>query len=234
MPPLKGKILVKTMTFWDRSPIGSSFAKSPIGSENWFEEIRKEKDKTQAWRYSIFPEFLGKSVLEIGVGSGIDHKNIMKYGYNVYGVDESERCLELTKTFTGNRFLFRCKAESLKPFLSNYFDVVYSFGVFHHIPDVERAVAEVYRVLKPGGTAYIIVYHKFSLFYAKIVLMRMLRLEFLRESYAARLSRIEQGDGEVFVSVWSKRYARKLFKDFKVKIWKPSPLNWFMVIEATK
>ena len=33
------------------------------------------------------------------------------------------------------------------------FDAVYSFGVLHHTPDIERAVSEVHRVLRPGGTA---------------------------------------------------------------------------------
>ena len=43
------------------------------------------------------------------------------------------------------------------------FDVVYSFGVLHHTPDIERSVAEVHRVLRPGGTAYVMLYHRYSL-----------------------------------------------------------------------
>ena len=43
------------------------------------------------------------------------------------------------------------------------FDIVYSWSVPHHSPDTPRAVSEVYRVLKPGGKALIMVYHKWSM-----------------------------------------------------------------------
>jgi ubiquinone/menaquinone biosynthesis C-methylase UbiE len=50
-------------------------------------------------------------------------------------------------------------------FGQNAFDAVYSFGVLHHTPDTEKAIAEVYRVLKPGGIALIMLYHRHSLNY---------------------------------------------------------------------
>jgi SAM-dependent methyltransferase len=49
-------------------------------------------------------------------------------------------------------------AENL-PFASNSFDLVYSWGVLHHTPDTEGAIAEVRRVLKPGGQARVMLYH---------------------------------------------------------------------------
>jgi SAM-dependent methyltransferase len=42
-------------------------------------------------------------------------------------------------------------------------DVVYSFGVLHHTPDIERSVSEVHRFLGPGGVAYVMLYHRYSL-----------------------------------------------------------------------
>lgn len=52
-------------------------------------------------------------------------------------------------------------AEAL-PFLDESHDVVYSWGVLHHSPDTPRAIDEVWRVLRRGGEARIMVYHKHS------------------------------------------------------------------------
>lgn len=53
-------------------------------------------------------------------------------------------------------------AENL-PFAKETFHCVYSWGVIHHSPDTAKAVSEIFRVLKPGGEARIMVYHKYSL-----------------------------------------------------------------------
>ena len=53
-------------------------------------------------------------------------------------------------------------AENL-PFKENEFDAIYSWGVIHHSADTQNCLDEIYRVLKPGGFAKIMVYHKYSL-----------------------------------------------------------------------
>jgi SAM-dependent methyltransferase len=45
---------------------------------------------------------------------------------------------------------------------------VYSFGVLHHTLDTQKAINEVHRVLKPGGKAIIMLYHKGFRYYLKI------------------------------------------------------------------
>src|SRR5205085_2094425 len=60
------------------------------------------------------------------------------------------------------------------PFRPASFDVVYSHGVLHHIPDIGAAVAEVYRVLRPGGRAVVMLYHRRSLNYLEILTVRRL------------------------------------------------------------
>jgi len=52
-------------------------------------------------------------------------------------------------------------AENL-PFAENSFDIVYSYGVLHHTPSTADAIQEVKRVLRPGGKARIMIYHKYS------------------------------------------------------------------------
>src|SRR5207245_4997879 len=52
-------------------------------------------------------------------------------------------------------------AENLD-FNDNSFDLVYSHGVLHHTPDTARAVREIHRVLRPGGRAVVMLYHRNS------------------------------------------------------------------------
>jgi ubiquinone/menaquinone biosynthesis C-methylase UbiE len=81
-------------------------------------------------------------------------------------VDITDMHLRLTqKNFEMEGFeadLYKADASTL-PFYDNYFDCVYSFGVLHHIPDVEMVLAEAKRVLKPGGLLQVAVYHRYSI-----------------------------------------------------------------------
>ena len=62
------------------------------------------------------------------------------------------------------------------PFDDNTFDLVYSWGVIHHTPDTPKAMDEIVRVLKPGGTAKVMIYHRKSLlawfFWMKYALLK--------------------------------------------------------------
>ena len=116
--------------------------------------------------FAEFDRFKGKNVLEIGVGLGADHQSFAEAGAILHGVDLTERAIEHTR----NRFallglesnLRVGDAESL-PFGDKQFDLVYSWGVLHHSPDTPQAIREVFRVLKPGGSARIMIYYKYSL-----------------------------------------------------------------------
>ena len=82
-------------------------------------------------------------------------------------VDLTENALQVARQFAERRATSTStsssgNAEGLD-FPDASFDAVYSFGVLHHTPDIERSVAEVRRVLRPGGTAYVMLYHRDSL-----------------------------------------------------------------------
>src|SRR5258708_23698162 len=60
------------------------------------------------------------------------------------------------------------------------FDVVYSFGVLQHIPEAQKAVAEIHRVLKPGGEVVAMVYNRTSINYqVEIMCLRRIGVRLL-------------------------------------------------------
>lgn len=107
------------------------------------------------------------------------------------------------------------------PFAAETFDVVYSNGVLHHTPDTAGAVREVHRVLRPGGTAKVMLYHRNSLnYWFEIILRRgVLSGEFLRgrsaEEIMSRVIEFSDHDARPLVKVYSREEAKALFSQFR-------------------
>jgi len=111
-------------------------------------------------------ELAGKRVLEIGPGAGSHSALFATYGAVMTSLDisaERARSTQAKFDLLGARDCraLQGDAENL-PFDDDMFDIVYSNGVLHHSPDTDRAIAEAYRVLKPGGQAAIMLYCKSS------------------------------------------------------------------------
>ncbi len=113
----------------------------------------------------------GKKVLEIGPGAGGHSALFASHGAQVTSVDITEQRARATAakySLMGERargcVAMQGDAEGL-PFGEETFDIVYSNGVLHHTSDTEAAIAEVLRVLKPGGKAAIMLYCKSSWHY---------------------------------------------------------------------
>jgi 2-polyprenyl-3-methyl-5-hydroxy-6-metoxy-1,4-benzoquinol methylase len=110
----------------------------------------------------------GKKVLEIGCGMGCMAMNWAQRGAHVTAVDLNPTAVRQTRTrferFGLNGDIRESDGESL-PFPDQTFDHVYSWGVLHHTPGTRRALEEFYRVLKPGGTFGLMLYHRRSFLY---------------------------------------------------------------------
>ena len=115
--------------------------------------------------FAGFQDTRDRDVLEIGVGLGADHLGFAQAGARLNGVDLTPRAIEHTvrrlEAFGLKSALQTADAENL-PFPDDRFDVVYSWGVLHHSPNTPKAIDEVWRVLRPGGSARIMVYHTHS------------------------------------------------------------------------
>lgn len=97
------------------------------------------------------------------------------------------------------------------------------FGVLHHVPNTQKAIDEIYRVLKPKGKAVISLYHKNSLFFWLFVFLYdfLLKGKFMKMSLKDRISAIEKGGEETkpLVQLFTRKEVKYLFRNFKrVKI----------------
>lgn len=153
--------------FWNQQSCGEALYlpnEQKIGYE--LQRIQRYQLEPDILTFAEFEKYSGKQVLEIGVGLGADHQMFAEAGANLYGIDLTSRAIEHVK----KRFsLFGLKsnlqvsnAETLN-FEDNHFDLVYSWGVIHHSPNTKSSIDEIYRILKLGGTAKIMIYHKYSL-----------------------------------------------------------------------
>ena len=157
----------KVHEFWNSESCGERYAFGDSTAQKFLnEKINRYKLEPYIKKFANFSEFKDKDVLEIGVGFGCDHSQIASQKpKSLTGIDLTERAIHNTKlrfkTLGLESLLKKDNAEKLS-FEDETFDSVYSWGVLHHSPDTNKCFDEVYRVLKPGGDAKIMIYYKHS------------------------------------------------------------------------
>ncbi len=218
---------VRAREQWSQDPCGAEFDREhELGTREFFEAIERHRYSAYApWmpRVMGFDKFRGAKLLEIGCGMGTDLLQFARGGARCTGVDLTPRSVEITRHrfgLYGMAGAFMIADGERLPFASESFDVVYSNGVLHHTPDTAGAIREVHRVLRPGGVARVMLYHRNSLnYWLEIVLRRgLLGGEFLRgrsaEEIMSRVVEFSDHDARPLVKVYSRRQARELFQPF--------------------
>jgi ubiquinone/menaquinone biosynthesis C-methylase UbiE len=157
----------RVRAFWQANPCGVKFADAAPGTRRFYELVEAHR-YTKEWHIPIAADFAstrGLKVLEIGCGLGTDGAQFAEAGADYTGVDLTDAAVELAR----KRFeLFdlpgkfqTADAENLN-FADRSFDLVYSHGVLHHTPETGKAIQEIHRVLRPGGRAMVMLYHRDS------------------------------------------------------------------------
>ncbi len=110
---------------------------------------------------ALLDEFCPKdfeSILDIGCGTGLNLEWLKRYGaaHSIKGLDLEAVALNFCRE-RGTNHLVQASATDL-PFPEEYFDLITSFDVLVQIPGEkadEQAIAEMFRILKPGGIAFV-------------------------------------------------------------------------------
>ncbi len=185
-------------SFWNTEACGTHFVEHAADEKDFFEKFRDYRYRTE-WHIPLlvpFAEARGKQVLEIGTGNGAEGVMFARNGAHYTGVDLTEAALEATRkhfAVMGLTGTFQKENAEHLSFPDESFDWVFSHGVLHHTPNTQAAINEVYRVLKPGGRAIIMLYHKHSFnYYIRIMTYMRLRVFLKVLSRAGRWNRDRQ------------------------------------------
>ena len=101
------------------------------------------------------------------------------------------------------------------PHASDTFDFVYSIGCLHHTGDLPRSVGEVHRVLRPGGTAVVMLYNRYSARQLqRVVIPGLLRRGQAPSTVRGMYDTNAAGDAAPHTDYVSRRDVRRLFSDF--------------------
>jgi SAM-dependent methyltransferase len=130
-----------------------------------------------AHRYGLYPfiepfvdfkAWAGARVLEVGCGQGADLSRFASAKARVFGCDLTAKHCDISRQFVetmgGHADIVQASATDL-PYPAHSFDLVYSFGVLLLVENLDQAIAEIHRVLKPGGTVITMFYNRQSLHY---------------------------------------------------------------------
>ena len=201
--------------FWQEHPCGTKFADAEPGSRRFYDLVEDHRYQKE-WHIPAAARFAASKnlrVLEVGCGLGTDGAQFAKAGAEYTGIDLTQAAVDLAK----RRFevfdlpgSFRVADAEHLDFPDNSFDLVYSHGVLHHTPDTPAAVREIHRVLRPGGQAVVMLYHRNSYNYRiNISVLRRTGAHLLKWESGVKLVHLLTGEPEDALREHARQLQRK-------------------------
>lgn len=171
MPPFRHASIATVRNYWDARPCNIRHSHQPLGSREYFDEVEAKKYLVEPHipAFANFEHWCGKRVLEVGCGIGTDTMRFARAGALVTAVDLSAESLKIARTraevfgLTDKITFVNADAEHLNEVLPpQTFDLIYSFGVLHHTPHPDRALAALRPFAGPGTVVKLMFYYRRS------------------------------------------------------------------------
>lgn len=172
------ELIAQISAYWDEHIHDLEIATHPVGTADFFRELEDYRyDKLHYLpRVVDFESWKNKSVLEVGCGVGIDSTKFARAGAQVTGVDLSPTAIELARQNfeqQGLKGKFMTMNGEALDLPDNSYDVVYAHGVLQYTANPKEMIIEIHRVLRPGGTAILMVYNTYSWLFALSKIMKV-------------------------------------------------------------
>lgn len=158
------ELINNIVTYWDNQPCNILNSIGAVGTREYF-------DKNSENRYYVephiktFADFANceeKRVLEIGCGIGSDGAEFAKHGADYVGIDISQNSLDIAKkrfeVYNLKGEFHKLSGDDKKCQQLGRFDLIYSFGVIHHYPNVQEIIDNVHTLLSENGVFKFMVY----------------------------------------------------------------------------
>jgi SAM-dependent methyltransferase len=194
------------MDFWTTYQPGFRFTDEEQGTRAFYDAVEQHRYELEPHILEIarFDSWASKDVLDVGCGIATDGARFARAGARYTGIDPSPAAVSLAR----KRFdleglagkVIEGSATAL-PFEDASFDLVWSHGVIHHIPDTDQALTEFKRVLRPGGTAIVMLYHRNSFnYYVTIMgIRRLLAVTLMIPGGVSAVGRVTGESAEILV-----------------------------------
>lgn len=153
------------------------------------------------------------AILDVGCGTGRELKFLSKKGLeNLYGIDLSSLMIKKAEKLLKNKAILKAASVEKIPFNSDKFDFVINTEGFHHFPNPDLALKEMFRVLKKDG---------------KLIISD---INFYFDFVHWLFKKLEPGH----VKIYSKKEFTKLFIKHKFKLIKQEKIGLFVILNIAK